>query len=115
MTVYTRADLASKALRQPGLYAPDEDIAADDQEEAEIACESLVDTLAELKIFIPNGSVDVVPSAWYLPLANYVGLFLLQSYGGGAPTADTLQGALAPLRMMSEKPATGAVMEAEYL
>lgn len=114
MTTYSKADLASKALRQPGLYGPDEAIDGADQEEAEAMSEALVDTLAELNVFVPNGSVDVVPSAWYVPLANFIGLYLLQSYGGNPPSADALTGALSPLRTMSARPATGQVMESEH-
>ncbi len=114
MTTFTKADLASKALRQPGLYAPDEAIVANDQTEAEEMAEALVETLAELEIFIPNGSVEDVPGAWYIPLAQYIGLYLLPGFGGPQPTADQVGGALAPLYRMSAKPATGSVLENDH-
>lgn len=114
MATYSKSDLASKALRQPGLYGPDETISGADQADAEEMAEALVDTLAELGVLVPNGSVNVVPSAWYIPLANYIGLYLLQSFGGGPPTPPQLDGALSPLRRMSSRPATGSVAEATY-
>lgn len=115
MTTFTKADLAAKALRMPGLYGPDETISGADQEDAENVAEALVDTLSEMNIFIPNGSVAVVPSSWYVPLAQFIGLYLLQSFGGPAPTADQVTGATMPLRVMSSKPATGSVLEGEYM
>lgn len=114
MTTFSKSDLASKALRQPGLYGPDESISGADQADAEEMAEALVDTLAEMNIFIPNGSVEVVPASWYVPLASYIGLYLLQSFGGGPPTQQQLDGALAPLRRMSSKPPTGSVAESTY-
>ena len=114
MSVYSKSDLASKALRLPGLYGPDEAISGEDQEDAETMAEALVDTLAEMDIFIPNGSVNAVPSAWYIPLANFIGIFMLQSYGGPAPTEKAIQDAAAPMRTMSAKPPTGSVLESTY-
>lgn len=114
MTVYSKSDLASKALRQPGLYGPDESISGADQADAEEMAEALVDTLAEMNIFIPNGTVNAVPGSWYIPLANFIGLYLLQSFGGPSPSRDAMDGALAPLRRMSAKPATGSVAQAQY-
>lgn len=114
MTTYTKADLASKALRLPGLYAPDESISGEDQQDAETMADSLVETLTDLSVFIPNGSVSVVPASWYIPLAQFIGLYLLQSFGGTAPTPDQIEGALRTLRSLSTKPATGAVLTNEY-
>lgn len=114
MTIFSKADLASKALRLPGLYGPDESIAAEDQEDAEEMADALVDTLAELNIFIPNGSVMAVPGSWYIPLANYIGIYMMQSFGGPAPTPATLEAALSPLRTLSAKPETGSILEVEY-
>jgi hypothetical protein len=114
MSTYTKADLASLSLRDAGLYGPDEAISGADQETAETYCESLVDTLAEFGVYIPNGSVNTVPSAWLIPLASFSGLFLLKSFGGPAPTVDQVNGALVPLYKMSAKPPTGAVAEADY-
>lgn len=114
MTTYSKADLAAKALRMPGLYAPDEDITADDQAEAEEMVEALVETLAEMDINIPNGSASMVPSSWYLPLASYCGMFILQNYGGPAPTDAQITGAEKMLRRMSAKKATGQVADAVY-
>jgi hypothetical protein len=114
MTFYSKADLASKALRQPGLYAPDEAISGEDQADAEEVASALVETLAAEGIHIPNGSVSQVPEAWYIPLARYVGLHLMESFGGGSPNADVLEGAKAPLRVMSAKPETGSVLESTY-
>lgn len=114
MTTYSKSDLASKALRLPNLYGPDESISGADQEDAEAMAEALVETLNEMNIFIPNGSVNSVPASWYIPLANYIGLYLLPSFGGSAPTREQIDGALAPLRRMSAKPATGSVAQAQY-
>jgi hypothetical protein len=114
MTTYTKADLAAKALRLPGLYGPDEAISADDQAEAEEMAEQLIDSLNEMDIAITNGSVDDVPSAWFVPLANFIGVYLLQSFGGPAPTADQIDGATKPLRRMGYRRATGATLKADY-
>jgi hypothetical protein len=114
MTTFTKADLAAKALRLPGLYGPDEAISADDQADAEDMCDALVDTLAEMDISITNGSVDAVPASWYIPLSNYIGLYLLESFGGGAPTNDQLNGAIYTMRRLCATPATGSVVEADY-
>jgi hypothetical protein len=114
VTTYSKADLASKALRQPGLYAPDEAISGEDQADAEEVASALVETLASQNIYIPNGSVSQVPEAWYIPLARYIGLHLMESFGGGSPSADVLEGALSPLRVLSAKPETGSVLETTY-
>lgn len=114
MTTFTKSDLASRALRQPGLYGPDETVSGADQEDAETVCESLVETLAEMGVSIPNGSVDLVPGGWFIPLAQFMGLYLLQSFGGPAPTREQVDGAISPLRRMSVKTATQDVLVAEY-
>ena len=114
MTTYSRSDLAAKALRLPGLYGPDEAISGEDQEDAEAMAEAIVETLAEMNIYIPNGSVDVVPASWYIPLANFIGMYLVQSYGGPSPTEKSIQDAASPLRTMSAKPETGSILEAQY-
>src|SRR5262245_55537360 len=101
MTTYSLSDLAAKSLRQPGLYAVDETIPADELEDAEESITSLTDALADEGIAIVNGSVNAVPSSWYLALARYCGLFLLESYGGGAPTPDQVIAAELPLRRLS--------------
>lgn len=114
MPVYSKADLAARALRQPGLYAPDETISAADQADAEEMCESLVDTLVEMGVALPNGSVHTVPAAWLVPLANFIGLYLMESYGGPAPTRDQVVGAMIPLHRMSSRKTTGVVLQADY-
>lgn len=114
MATYSLSDLASKSLRLPNLYGPDEAITGEDQADAEEMCEALVETLTEFGVHIPNGSVNAVPGAWYIPLANFMGLYLLQGYGGEPPSPEALSGALTPLYKLSAKPSTGATMQAEY-
>jgi hypothetical protein len=114
MTVYSKSDLASKALREAALYAPDEDIDPNDQTDAEVKAAALVLTLESESIFIPNGSVNAVPEDWYIPLAQYVAMYLLPSYGGPFPTSDQITGAQRVLRRMAAKHPTGSVAEAEY-
>lgn len=114
MTTYSKADLASKALREAALYAPDEDIEANDQTDAEEKAEALVSTLASKGIAITNGSVNAVPDDWYIPLAQYVGMFLLSSYGGPFPTDDQIRGAERTMRQLCARPATGSVAEVSY-
>jgi hypothetical protein len=114
MTTYSRSDLASKALREPGLYGPDEAITGEDQEDAEEKASALVLTLASKGISIPNGSVDAVPEDWYIPLAQYIGMYLLPSFGGDFPTADQIRGAEMVMRQISARPATGSVAEVQF-
>ena len=114
MTAYSKAELAAKALREAGLYGPDETISADDQADAEEKAEALVETLNDEGISIVNGSVNAVPMSWYIPLAQYIGMFLLPSYGGPFPSDDQITGAQKIMRRMSAKQPTGAVSEAEY-
>ena len=114
MTVYTKSQLAAKALREAGIYAPDEALDPNDQDDAEVRAESIVSTLASEGISIVNGSVEEVPDDWYIPLAQYIGMYLLPSYGGPFPTKDQIEGAQRVMRRMTSKPATGSVAEASY-
>lgn len=114
MTVYSKSDLAAKALREAALYAPDEDIEADDQTDAEEKAEALVSTLSTKGISITNGSVNAVPDDWYIPLAQYIGMYLLSSYGGPFPTDDQIKGAERTMRQLCARPATGSVAETDY-
>lgn len=114
MTTYSKADLATKALREVGLYAPDEAIEGQDQEDAEEKASALVETLRTRGMAIPNGSVNAVPEDWYIPLAQYVGMWLMPSYGGQAPTRQQLDASEAIFREMVAKPETGSIAGAEY-
>lgn len=114
MTVFSRADLATKALREVGLYAPDEAIEGQDQEDAEEKASALVETLRSRGMAIPNGSVNAVPEDWYIPLAQYIGMWLLASYGGSAPTKAQLDASEAIFREMGARPETGSILETEY-
>jgi hypothetical protein len=114
MTTYSLSDLASQALREPGLYAPEETIAQRDQEDAEIKASSLIKTLETRGIAITNGSAQAIPEDWYIPLAQYVGMFLMPNFGGSFPTADQIRGAEMIMRQMTAKPATGSVNEVQF-
>lgn len=114
MTTYTIADLAAKSLRTVGLYASDEPIASEDQEDAEASATSLIATLAKRGFSIWNGSAADVPEEYYIPLAQYIGMFLLSSYGGQSPTKEQIQGAESVLRDLSAKPISGENVQPDY-
>lgn len=115
MTTYSLSDLGTQALREVGLYAPDEAVDPNDQEDAETKALSLIDMLQSRGISMQNGSAQAIPQDWYTVLAQYVGIYLLQSYGGPALTLAQVSAYETTLRELSAKPATGSILEVEYI
>lgn len=114
MTAYLLSELAAKALREPGLYGPDETISADDQADAEVKAQSLTSTLSARGVALWNGSYASVPEEYFIPLAQFVALYLMPSFGGSFPTKDQISGAESVLRELSATAATGSVAENQY-
>lgn len=81
MTTYSKADLATRVLRDLGLYASDETPSAADQEWAEETVSAEAAMLASIGLPIWNGSVMAVPEEYLTPLSRRIGLAVAPSYG----------------------------------
>lgn len=81
MTIYSKADLGVRVLRDLGLVAAEETPSADDQTFAEETIGSVFAELTERSIPLPNGSDSAVPQAYLVCLSKRIGLDLAPSFG----------------------------------
>lgn len=116
MTMYSKTELATHAMHKPGLLGSDETLRPEDLALATKVIDSRIAYLPSEGVSIPNGSAEAVPLEWLDPLADYIALYLLPSYGGSAPTLDQVNGALRPLQALTSLaiPPTGLKSSPEY-
>lgn len=113
---YSKADLATRVLRDLGLVGADETPTAADQQFAEETAAEEIDLLANLGMPIWNGSAMSVPEGYLTILSRRIGLALAPSFGLSDIATATLamQETEKDLRRLAATPATGAVAEAVY-
>lgn len=116
MTFYTATDLATLALKTPGLYGSDETPSASDLEDAKLVIASELASMRVRGVNIIGGSGDAVPLEYLSPLSRRLALTLLPMFGAITVAEATV--AIPPaevyLRQLSAKQATGAVVKNEY-
>lgn len=81
MTTYSKADLATRVLKDLGLVGADETPSAADQEWAEETVGSEVQMLSDIGLPIWNGSEMAVPESYLTILSRRVGLAVAPSFG----------------------------------
>jgi len=116
MTTYTKAELATRVLRDLGLIGAEETPSAVDQAWAEETVTSEVGLLSAKGIPIWNGSDVSVPSEYLTVLSRRIGLAVAPSFGQMDIAKATM--AMLPLeadlRRIGSVRSTGAVQTAEY-
>lgn len=116
MTTYTRAQLATRVLKDLGLVGADEVPSADDQEWAEETVGSEIALLSVIGVPLWNGSATVVPEEYLTALSRRIGLAVATSFG----LTDIATATLAmtevekQLRRLASRPSTGATVKADY-
>lgn len=81
MTTYSKADLATRVLKDLGLVGADETPSAADQEFAEETVSAEVQLLADIGLPVWNGSEMAVPESYLTVLSRRIGLAIAPSYG----------------------------------
>ena len=81
MTTYSKADLATRVLKDMGFVGADETASADDQSWAEETVGSEVQLLAAIGLPIWNGSEMAVPEEYLTVLSRRIGLAVAPSFG----------------------------------
>lgn len=113
---YSRAELATRVLRDLSLVAADEDPTAIDLAWAEQTVESEVALLAAKGIPIWNGDDTSVPVEYLTVLSRRIGLAVAPSFGLSdiATAQNAMRAAETDLRVLAAPAPTGAVLRAEY-
>jgi len=116
MATYSLSDLATRVLKDLGLVGADETPASSDLDWAIETCSSEVQRLSILNMPIWNGSEVSVPEPYLTILSQRIGLAIAPSFGltDIATATQAMKLIEKDLRNMSAKPATGAVLRAEY-
>jgi len=81
MTVYSRADLAARVLRDLGLVAAEESPSADDLAFAEETISSVYGELAMRGIALPNGSDAALPGEFLVAVSKRIALDVATAFG----------------------------------
>jgi hypothetical protein len=90
MTTYSRADLATRVLKDLGLISAEETPSAVDLEWSGETIDSVVPMLAALGLPIWNGSEMAVPQEYLVPLSGRIGLSVAPSFGLMSPAEAML-------------------------
>lgn len=116
MTTYSSSDLATRVLRDLGLYGPDETPPADELTDAQEVIGSEIAQIGVRGMPIWNGSELSVPQEYLTALSRRLGLAVGPSYGlfTMIEAAVGIEPAERILRQLSAKPATGSVAESTY-
>jgi len=117
MTTYSLSDMATRVLKDQGLIAAEEVPSATDLEWAEETVSAEIAMLAALGMPIWNGSAIAVPQEYLTPLSRRIGLAFAPSFGlmtvaqaeAAMPLAET------NLRRMATIPATGEILQVDYI
>jgi hypothetical protein len=116
MTTYSRADLATRVLKDLGLIAAEETPSATDLDWASETVSTEVALLSGIGMPIWNGSDMSVPVEYLGSLSRRIGAAIGPSFGLMSP-ADAERTMLVTeqnLRKLATVPATGTVQQAEY-
>jgi hypothetical protein len=116
MTTYSRADLATRVLKDLGLIAAEETPSATDLDWASETVSTEVALLSGIGMPIWNGSDMSVPVEYLGSLSRRIGAAIAPSFGLMSP-ADAERTMLVTeqnLRKLAAVPATGSVQQAEY-
>jgi hypothetical protein len=115
MTTFTKADLATRILRDAGLIGAEETPSAIDLLFAEETLSSEIDLMAAKGIKIWDGDEISVPNGYLTVLSRRIGLALGPAFGlGSFVEASTAINALErDLRTLSAIPATGETIKVE--
>lgn len=116
MTTYTKAELATRILRDTGLIGAEETPSAIDLLFTEETLSSEIDLLAVKGIVIWDGSEVSIPNSYYTTLSRRLGLALGPSFGLGsiAEVSTAIPVIERDLRALSNIPGTGAALQNEY-
>ena len=116
MTTYTRAQVATRLLKDCGLVGEDETPTSAAQADAEEIVQAGVGTLGTLGIPIWNGSDISVPHEYLLPVIAYLAPVSLRRNGqiDFATSTQLQKVAEVDLKRMAQVGPTGVVSQAEY-
>lgn len=116
MTTYTKAEQATRVLKDLGLVGANETPTAEDLEWAKETLSSVVALLAAKQINIWNGSDESVPLEYLIPLSYRVGLQVAPSFGlmSQAEAMVAIDKADKDLRILAMKQVSGEPTKAEY-
>jgi len=116
MPSYTRAQLATRVLKDLGLVASEETPSAIDQSWAEETCQAELGLLAAKGIPLWNGGDNEIPHEYLTLLSRRICLAQAPSFGLSdvATATIAMQSAEADLRRLGSVNGTGAVLQNEY-
>lgn len=116
MATYSQTDLATRILRDAGLIGADEVPEASDLNWAIETLSSEIDLMAAKGITIWNGSEFSIPSSYLTALSRRIVLAVGPAFGlsDSGQAAQAIPVVERDLRIISSKPATGAVAETDY-
>lgn len=116
MTTFTKAELATRILRDTGLIGAEEVPSAIDLAFAEETLSSEIDLLALKGIVIWDGSEISVPNAYLTTLSRRIGMALGPAFGLGsiAEVSTAIPVVERDLRALSNIPGTGAALQNEF-
>lgn len=116
MSTYSQSDLATRVLRDLGIYAPDEVPSDDDIQDVIETIASETAGMAVRGIGIVNGSDQSLPLEYLSALSRRMGLAVGPSFGvfKMAEAAVAIPAAELYLRQISAKSPTGEPVEQDY-
>lgn len=115
MPTFTKADLATRILRDTGLIGAEETPSAIDLLFAEETLSSEIDLLAAKGIRIWDGSEISIPNSYLTTLSRRIGMALGPAFGLGtvAEVSVAIPTIERELRTLSAIPATGETLKVE--
>jgi hypothetical protein len=116
MTTHTKAQLATRLLRDLGLLGADETASSVDMDWAEETIDATFAALQRKGIRIWDSSTDAIPDEYLVLLSQRIGLDVAPSFGlmSMAEAAAARLVLERDLRVLSAQQPTGLPAEAEY-
>lgn len=116
MTTYTKAELATRVLRDAGLVASEETPSDADLVWVEETIDSEIDMMGAKGIPIWNGSSDEIPQEYLTTLSRRIVLAIAPSFGltDVASATMAMEAVERDLRRLGWQGPTGKVIEGEY-